>query len=275
MRRFSSGTIAAILLVATSFPADSQQPNVAPQKWQLTTDNGWCKVSTGDPHSGYLMLQVTPGSGESRLYIVGPTKAIRTSRGDDSKVEVTLAVGSQNYAMEGSRFGGRIGGTSVMRLHPASATAGFIEALSRATEIRVEGLPGPLAIPTRGAIVATNGLAKCEDRMLSGWGIDPVAFHRLAVPPRMASKDWIGGSDYPNSALQNAKQGGVVIRADVDASGRITNCVTVATSGYEPLDKVTCALLVSKGSFKPALGPDGQPTAASQTVRVTFTMEDF
>jgi TonB family protein len=270
MRRVFA-VFAVASLVAFGVPVSAQAP--APQKWELSVENGWCEVSTGDPHKGYLILRVTPGAQQAELIVVAPTKLIRFAMAGDRDAKVTVLAGSKGFELQGVRFAGRIGGTSVLKLYDPDSD--FLTALTHTPEIRIEGLPGPVTVPTRGAIVAVNGLATCGDKLLGEWGIEPIRFHGLGQPPELTSNDWLTSNDYPNSAAEFAKQGGVVARVDVDASGKPTNCATAATSGYQPLDRVVCARLMSKAKFTPAIGPDGQPTAAPVTVRVTFEMEDF
>jgi len=269
MRRCSLGLAIASLL-PIGMPAPAQ--NVPPQKWQLEVDNGWCKVSTGDPHKGFLSLQVTPGANQSELFIVGPTKLVHGDS-SDTDVKVKVIAGSETFDLEGERFLGRIGGTTVVRL--SGLAPDFLTALTHTTAIQIEGLPGPVTVPTRGAIVAVNGLASCGDKLLGEWGIDPARFHSLRQPPELTSNDWFTDTDFPLADQEFAKQGGGVARVDVDASGKVTNCVIAATSGYGPIDKVICARLLSKAKFAPAIDSDGQPTAASQTVRMEFEVRDF
>jgi protein TonB len=66
-------------------------------------------------------------------------------------------------------------------------------------------------------------------------------------------------SDYPTEAIKNGWQGDVSVDLTVGPNGTVTNCVVVASSGHEVLDKTTCRILMRRARFKPATDASGQP----------------
>lgn len=85
--------------------------------------------------------------------------------------------------------------------------------------------------------------------------------------PRTEPAGWV--TEYPSGALQAQLQGRLVTRLKVDAFGDVTNCEVVESSGIIAFDQRSCAALVSKGRFYPALDEDQQPVKSQfvQAVR--------
>lgn len=69
----------------------------------------------------------------------------------------------------------------------------------------------------------------------------------------------ITNADYPAAALRNEEQGDVTVRLDIDASGRVSGCTTVGSSGSPALDAATCSLMRERARYSPALDAEGRP----------------
>lgn len=75
---------------------------------------------------------------------------------------------------------------------------------------------------------------------------------------------------YPDLARRNGWEGEVIIRADVDASGRVTSAAVIRKSRYAVLDQAALAA-VRKWKFKPRT-VGGQRVDATVEVPVNFTL---
>jgi TonB family protein len=53
--------------------------------------------------------------------------------------------------------------------------------------------------------------------------------------------------------------GTVLVRVSVDATGKPSKCDWIARSGSEPLDRVTCKILMQRARFHPAVDASGKP----------------
>jgi len=78
--------------------------------------------------------------------------------------------------------------------------------------------------------------------------------------------------DYPQAAVAGRQTGAVVMRLDIDATGRATNCAAVVSSGVAVLDQASCTLLLQRTHFRPAIGEDGRPTQAPYVFRIEWRL---
>lgn len=94
------------------------------------------------------------------------------------------------------------------------------------------------------------------------------------LAPRTAPGKWVTFSQFPDRALDGRAFGRIRFRLDVDASGAVTACHILATSGFWILDEETCSILRHRASFIPALDADGKPVAATYTSAFTWARGD-
>lgn len=86
---------------------------------------------------------------------------------------------------------------------------------------------------------------------------------RPAATPVGSPGAWFGPDDYPPEALRSGAEGRVAFLVDVDVSGAPTGCHIVTSSGSSVLDNGTCAVLMTKGRFKPAHDASGKAVAST------------
>jgi protein TonB len=67
----------------------------------------------------------------------------------------------------------------------------------------------------------------------------------------------ITGRDYPRAA--GGKQGTVRTQMAISATGRVTDCTVVRSSGNGALDATTCRLIRERFRFNPARDGEGRP----------------
>lgn len=139
----------------------------------------------------------------------------------------------------------------------------FFDEFSDAARIRIERKGKAVTeITLPNAEAAVDALEACNQDLLASWGIDlaeRAALQRMPVPIGDLSS-WISSSDYPDAAIRKNQSGPVVARFTVGTDGKVTECVTVVSSGSEPLDRRTCIAL-GRRKFEPAIGPEGKPVA--------------
>lgn len=62
----------------------------------------------------------------------------------------------------------------------------------------------------------------------------------------------IGAADYPRAALAAAEQGTVVLRAEIQPDGSISDCSVESSSGSAALDSASCPLFQARARFRGA-----------------------
>jgi protein TonB len=80
--------------------------------------------------------------------------------------------------------------------------------------------------------------------------------------------------DYPAAAIRAEEQGSVTIEMAVNASGYVTDCVLLASSGSAILDATTCAIAQRRFRFAPATDANGRPVAGIATRTVVWVLPE-
>lgn len=95
---------------------------------------------------------------------------------------------------------------------------------------------------------------------------------KVRAKPTESPGIWINPDDYPKAALYNEMEGKTGVRLFVDASGKVTHCDVLVSSGFEVLDKAACERLMVHGGFQPARDAKGRAVADVWTSRVVWKM---
>jgi len=90
--------------------------------------------------------------------------------------------------------------------------------------------------------------------------------------PRNGPAGWIQPGDYPALAVKNGESGTAGFTLTIDAKGKVTSCVIMATSGSAALDRATCDLLSARAAFDPALDGAGKPVASRYSNRTRWIL---
>lgn len=121
---------------------------------------------------------------------------------------------------------------------------------------------------------ATQALEKCEDDMWAQWGFNPQQVRSLSkrAEPSSDAGRWVIDADYPRADFLAGNRGIATYLLNVDPEGAVTSCRIVDSTGFPGLDKQTCALMVIRATFHPALGSDGRPVASYYINRVFWNL---
>ena len=118
------------------------------------------------------------------------------------------------------------------------------------------------------------------------WAIQQIRTQEFRVEQPVAQKDPVprktgsdlrtlfSGDDYPLDAQRNGEEGTVQARLSLDASGRVSACTIIRTSGHPSLDNATCSILQRRARFAPAQDDRGKGVANSVvTPPITWRLE--
>jgi hypothetical protein len=119
-----------------------------------------------------------------------------------------------------------------------------------------------------------DALRKCTDDLVASWGLDPKQQAQLIKKPKPLSSpgSWLSDSDYPAAMRIGGKQALVNFRLSVDASGAPTACEVQRSYNDKKFDEVTCAILLRRARFAPAMDAKDQPVPSFYLNTVRWTM---
>ncbi len=146
--------------------------------------------------------------------------------------------------------------------------------LARVTEIEIKA-PGQPAV-----LLETGSLAdpmkvfdQCDRDLITDLGLDASVQDKVVKKP-WPSRPWIDPKSYPLPRLMRGEEASVVVRALVDAAGKVTSCT--ASSNYDAPDfkKAVCDSLVNNAKFEPAELADGTKVASYYVTSVSFRTAD-
>lgn len=243
------------------------QPSVATNpkvQWTLDWVEPFCSVSTGSPKSLGLAIWTVPGSDVADVYLIGTSPELASIK--SPTVDLTLMPQGARFQPAVERNGGR----AVIKLTRLDRE--FVTAFGRANQIQIATPKGPLIVRVPGADKARAALDGCIDETLVEWGVDPVAQRSLQCLPKHVDGGWLHPRDFPEAAIDAGKDGYVVARLNVDATGKVTDCAVVVSLGLKSFGTATCKAAMERARFSPALGPDGQPAAALLIERVKYRL---
>ena len=86
-------------------------------------------------------------------------------------------------------------------------------------------------------------------------------------------KGRLGDSDYPRAASRAKGVGTVVATLEIAATGRVSRCRVVQTSGNSDLDTTTCRLIEKRFRYKPATDSQGRPVPSVTGWRQIWWLE--
>lgn len=269
MSRYARHAMLSLSIVSLSAQvgAQPQQPSPPRIVWSLEWQEPYCTVSISAPIATFSLWNV-PGSISPELYLIGEPSRLSQIARDTARISLspndeTFEVRAQSQTSNSKQ--------RIWKL--IGLTQDFIGAFAKSTLLTVAAGDETVSIPLKGASKAAAALESCVEMKLPEWGIDPKAFAALRTKPEaLKGYSFLTHRDYPDDALRAMKSGRVVTRLSVDAKGKVTDCAVIVSSGTESMNRVTCAKALQRGKYKPAIGADGQPTAASVVISTEFTV---
>lgn len=79
----------------------------------------------------------------------------------------------------------------------------------------------------------------------------------IAASPRNAPGGWITDRDYRSRWIREGREGVARFRLEIAASGRVSGCEIVGSTGHSVLDTATCRLITRRARFNPAIDSNG------------------
>ncbi len=246
-------------------PAAAQAPATPPAAvWQLGWQESHCTISRDDSNGVTLSLWMLPGDPDPHLYLVGPSKLL--PQPVDKAIVQLLPSGETFNAVGYVRSARDPVVVKVLHLWHK-----FPGAFAQSSEVRVAARGKQITVAVPGSAEALAALRECIDQRLPAWAVDPKAYDALQVPPtEIENYEFMLPDDYPPALLEAGWIGDVILRLNIDATGKVTDCAVLVSSGQKSVDDVSCLRSMQRGRYNPAIGADGKPTAALRVREVVF-----
>jgi TonB family protein len=257
------------LSLAAAVPAAAQQPPaLAPNAvWHADWSAPYCELAAGDPSSFSVAIQTVPGNGNAQLFFAG-TRGHRPKLPQGSDVWVQLL--PDGVTMKAGAVWRSPEWKGLTYVFPdENNNLKSIEAANQ-LDIVAGGKRVTIPLPTGGEGV--RAFQQCIAEKARAWGIDLAALDALKQRPKQLPGQWLTSFDYPHDAIAALKEGIVVTRLTADATGRVTDCTVVENTGTKSMEQPACYAAFKPGRFKPAIGADGRPVAATFTTTTNFSM---
>ena len=113
---------------------------------------------------------------------------------------------------------------------------------------------------------------ECVTDLTRLWNGDAAASVRLKQLAKGDLQTIFSSDDYPDAAMTLNKTGWVSFVVLVNEQGRFADCTVIETSGVAALDAQSCAVVVERARFKPAIGIDGSPVKSILRQRIVWAM---
>ena len=127
-----------------------------------------------------------------------------------------------------------------------------------------------MSVLFQSSALAAEELRKCENDKMSGWGIDPQAWHALRSPPQPLGdyRSWILPE---SSSLSGTVDGQAVLRLTITPDGRVKDCEGIDRSIADELNRAACTGLSRRGHFNPAYDAEGKPVQSPYIIVAEFS----
>lgn len=134
----------------------------------------------------------------------------------------------------------------------------------------------PVILETGSIGDAAKAFNKCSRDSLKDWGVDPEVDSRIVRPVwALNPGQWLFASDYPRVAAVRGEQSEVDVRLLVDATGRVTNCVSLSHFKGEEFNRISCAKITERARFEPAELADGTKVPSYYIQHVTYRLAAY
>ena len=137
------------------------------------------------------------------------------------------------------------------------------------------------AAPDQQPYIATDqasGTATAEQTTTPDWLPTPEPseqsqrFNPEVAKPRNDIARWVTTEDYPTADVRAGNTGSVRFRVAIDASGRVSDCTILQSSGYPGLDAATCRNVSKRARFDPATDSAGERVPGSYTGTIRWVI---
>lgn len=264
------------LIVATAASAQTQPESPAKARWILKAEDTSCKLIRSQGFDGAPAFEIggRPGNDTSTMLLASAVWKKDLVR---SETPAEIVIVPSGERVSATAYPLSIANVKGNGLALYAINKSFAQSFPSAAGFTVEAKGKRLAqVAFGGADRAYKMFKECEDDLLKAWGLDPVAHAALLKRPEPAGTgniaQWFSDKDYPSEASNRGVSGESVVRIKVKLDGRVGECVIAVSSGDKSLDQASCAVILKRGRFVPAIDRDGKAVVADAVTSVRWMM---
>jgi TonB family protein len=258
----------ALVAAAMSWPVAAQRPPAAwtaTGKWTVEYADRQCLASrtfSRDGQSLTVVLVPTPASDLGELWLLTDDPGLALDRTQIKTGDV--AIETKGMTLTGLT-------ASKQRVWRAGLQGDELQRLCATGRLGFQSskLVAAMDLPALGSV--RGALQDCMEGLLKGWGF-PASTARLTryATPQKKVMAYVTPEDYPSAAIKDGASGSSEIMVTVGLDGRARNCRVIKSAGHQALDATTCAILVRRARFDPALDASGKAVEAPFFTRMTW-----
>jgi TonB family protein len=117
-----------------------------------------------------------------------------------------------------------------------------------------------------------KAMDECVADLRRHWNIEPTLRSKLRTPATTKLVPLFSTNDYPGISVRKGESGTVGVVLLIDEGGKVADCMVTETSGHAALDTQTCAVVMRRAKYTPAIGEDGKPAKGADTARIRWVM---
>jgi TonB family protein len=121
-----------------------------------------------------------------------------------------------------------------------------------------------------------QAMETCVADLKVHWNTDKENALKARARSKANLASYFEDDDYPDMAVRRNKGGSVQFALLINETGQVADCTVIESSNVPSLDAQSCAVLVERARFEPAVGLDGKPAKDTVFSRITWKIaEEF
>jgi hypothetical protein len=271
MTWFSRAAAFQIFLLASGFAHAAAVPRAATSGWTVDAGGRQCAATRNYGSADKpLLLALKPAALGNVMQIT----LLRRGQGSEGAVEASAVVqidGNPPIPSNLLAFNGATDGRRLFRINlPSESLAPLWQATGLSIKSSGE-IDESFALDGMPALM--DRLDRCLADLRRAWNIEASAKAALQARVKGNLSQIFSDKDYPRLALQRGEAGIVAFGLLIDETGKVADCMLLATSNVPVLDAQSCAIVVERARFTPAVGADGKPARDAVISRIRWVMQ--
>ena len=270
-----SGSIIACLAVLPLLTGAAEPVQLQPSsQWDLDYGENSCRLIQllGEGGQQTKLVFESVGPGDLTMLVIGrplyspkfePAVTAKFVPAQSNELKGMAATGASGH--EAAAFWSNLGYSNTV--------ADDAIARSNAIQVNVEG-GRPVSLATGDLGPAMQALDKCTQDLLVHSGVDPAVQAKIIRPPSTPDLyQWLKGEVFFSGRQQDQRISEASFRLLIDATGKVTKCVSVSRFDVPEFDVAMCTAIERGVTVQPAQLADGTKVPSYVVEHIDFELE--